>query len=161
MTYKGIEVAIHADFTDKAQTEYIPKIRTTAISGDTKDHETKADDRITLIDTVAYESLEVGRDYTVSEKLMNQETNEPILLDGKEITTKTTFTPETTDGTVDVTFTFDGTGLEDTGIVVFETLYTENKEVAFHADITDEEQRVYVPEIHTKAEDATTEINHT
>ena len=155
------EVGIHADITDKGQTVYIPKIRTTAISDDTKDHVTKADETITLIDTVAYTDLEVGREYTVSGKLMNRATNEPILVDGKEVTAETTFTPETTDGTVDVTFTFDGTGLEDTVVVVFETLYTEKKEVAVHADITDEKQSVYLPKIQTKAEDAVTKINHT
>ena len=155
------EVGIHADITDKGQTVYIPKIRTTAISDDTNDHVTKADEKITLIDTVAFTSLEIGREYTVTGKLMDRAANKPILVDGKEVTAQTTFVPETTDGTVDVTFTFDGTGLEDTVIVVFETLYTEKKEVAVHADITDEEQSVYVPEIHTKAEDATTEINHT
>ena len=155
------EVGIHADITDKGQTVYIPKIRTTAISDDTKDHVTKADETITLIDTVAYTDLEVGREYTVSGKLMNRATNEPILVDGKEVTAETTFTPETTDGTVDVTFTFDGTGLEDTVVVVFETLYTEKKEVAIHADITDEKQSVYLPKIQTKAEDAVTKINHT
>ena len=155
------EVGIHADITDKGQTVYIPKIRTTAISDDTKDHVTKADETITLIDTVAYTDLEVGREYTVSGKLMNRATNEPILVDGKEVTAETTFTPETTDGTVDVTFTFDGTGLEDTVVVVFETLYTEKKEVAVHAEITDEKQSVYLPKIQTKAEDAVTRINHT
>ena len=155
------EVGIHADITDKGQTVYIPKIRTTAISDDTKDHVTKADETITLIDTVAYTDLEVGREYTVSGKLMNRATNEPILVDGKEVTAETTFTPETTDGTVDVTFTFDGTGLEDTVVVVFETLYTEKKEVAVHAEITDEKQSVYLPKIQTKAEDAITKINHT
>ena len=155
------EVGIHADITDKGQTVYIPKIRTTAISDDTKDHVTKADETITLIDTVAYTDLEVGREYTISGKLMNRATNEPILVDGKEVTAETTFTPETTDGTVDVTFTFDGTGLEDTVVVVFETLCTEKKEVAVHADITDEKQSVYLPKIQTKAEDAVTKINHT
>ena len=155
------EVGIHADITDKGQTVYIPKIRTTAISDDTTDHVTKADETITLIDTVAYTDLEVGREYTVSGKLMNRATNEPILVDGKEVTAETTFTPETTDGTVDVTFTFDGTGLEDIVVVVFETLYTEKKEVAVHADITDEKQSVYLPKIQTKAEDAVTKINHT
>ena len=155
------EVAAHTDINDKGQTIYIPKIRTTAISDDTNDHVTKADEKITLIDTVAFTSLEVGREYTVTGKLMDRAANKPILVDGKEVTAQTTFVPETTDGTVDVTFTFDGTGLEDTVIVVFETLYTEKKEVAVHADITDEEQSVYLPKIQTKAEDAVTKINHT
>ena len=155
------EVAAHTDINDKNQTIYIPKIRTTAIADDTKDHVTEAKKDVTIVDTVSFKSLEVGREYTVTGKLMDRAANKPILVDGKEVTAETTFVPETTDGTVDVTFTFDGTGLEDTVIVVFETLYTEKKEVTVHADITDEKQSVYVPEIHTKAEDATTEINHT
>ena len=154
------EVGIHADITDKGQTVYIPKIRTTAISDDTNDHVTKADEKITLIDTVAFTSLEVGREYTVTGKLMDRAANKPILVDGKEVTAQTTFVPETTDGTVDVTFTFDGTGLEDTVIVVFETLYTEKKEVAVHADIEDEDQTVYIPDVHTTATAANTTHDH-
>ena len=51
--------------------------------------------------------------------------------------------------------------LEDTLIVVFETLYTEGKEVGIHADIDDDAQTVYIPKIQTEAKDAVTEIDHT
>lgn len=46
-------------------------------------------------------------------------------------------------------------------IVVFETLYTEGKEVGIHAEIGDEAQTVYLPKIRTHAKDGITKIDHT
>ena len=161
LTYKGVEVAIHADITDKDQTVYIPKIRTKAIGDDTKDHVTEAKKDVTIVDTVSYEGLEVGREYTVKGVLMNKATGKAILVDDKEVTAETTFVPETTDGTVDVTFVFDGSALEDTLLVAFETLYTEEKEVGIHAEIEDDAQTVYLPKIRTNAKDGITDVDHT
>ena len=161
LTYKGIEVAIHADIEDKDQTVYIPKVRTTAIGDDTKDHVTEAKKDVTIVDTVSYESLEVGREYTVKGILMDKATGKAILAGDKEVTAETTFVPETTDGTVDVTFVFDGSALEDTLLVAFETLYTEEKEVGIHAEIEDDAQTVYLPKIRTHAKDGITDIDHT
>lgn len=161
MTYKGIEIAVHADITDEGQTVYIPKVRTTAISGDTKDHVTEAKKDVTIVDTVSYEGLEVGREYTLKGVLMNKATGKAITVDGKNVTAEATFTAETAKGSIDLTFTFDGSELEDTLLVVFETLYTQGKEVGVHADINDDAQTVYLPKIRTNAKDAITEIDHT
>ena len=161
LTYKKIQIAVHADITDKDQTVYIPKVYTTAIADDTKDHVTEAKKDVTIVDTVSYEGLEVGREYTVKGVLMNKATGKAITVNGKEVTAESTFTAKAQKGTVDVTFTFDGSALEDTLIVVLETLYTEGKEVGVHADIEDDAQTVYLPKIRTNAKDAVTEIDHT
>ena len=161
LTYKKIQIAVHADIEDKDQTVYIPKVRTTAIADDTKDHVTEAKKDVTIVDTVSYEGLEVGREYTVKGVLMNKATGKAIMVNGEEVTAYATFTPKEKNGTVDVTFTFDGSELEDTLIVVFETLYTEEKEVGVHAEIDDDAQTVYIPKIQTEAKDAVTEIDHT
>ena len=161
LTYKKIQIAVHAEIEDKDQTVYIPKVRTTAIADDTKDHVTEANKDVTIVDTVSYEGLEVDREYTVKGVLMNKATGKAITVNGKEVTASATFTPKEKNGTVDVTFTFDGSELEDTLIVVFETLYTEEKEVGVHADIDDDAQTVYIPKIQTEAKDAVTEIDHT
>ena len=161
LTYKKIQIAVHADITDKDQTVYIPKVYTTAIADDTKDHVTEAKKDVTIVDTVSYEGLEVDREYTVKGVLMNKATGENITVNGEKVTASATFTPKEKNGTVDVTFTFDGSALEDTLIVVFETLYTEGKEVGIHADIDDDAQTVYIPKIQTEAKDAVTEIDHT
>lgn len=110
-------------------------------------------DKVTLTDTVSYTGLVPGKEYKVTGVLMDKETGEKLLVNGKEITAETTFIAETKNGSVDVTFIFDATGLHGKEIVVFEDLYRENIKVAAHADITDDDQTIKVknPEIGTTA----------
>ena len=110
-------------------------------------------DKVTLTDTVSYTGLVPGKEYRATGVLMDKETGEKLLVDGKEITAETVFVPETKNGSVDVTFVFDATGLHGKEIVVFEDLYRENVLLATHADINDEGQTIKVknPEIGTTA----------
>lgn len=110
-------------------------------------------DKVTLTDTVSYTGLVSGKEYKVTGVLMDKETGEKLLVDSKEITAETVFVPETKNGSVDVTFIFDATGLHGKEVVVFEDLYRENVLLATHADINDEGQTVKIknPEIGTKA----------
>lgn len=110
-------------------------------------------DKVTLTDTVSYTGLVPGKEYRATGVLMDKETGEKLLVDGKEITAETVFVPKTKNGSVDVTFIFDATGLHGKEIVVFEDLYRENVLLATHADINDEGQTIKVknPEIGTKA----------
>ena len=110
-------------------------------------------DKVTLTDTVSYTGLVPGKEYRATGVLMDKETGEKLLVDGKEITAETVFVPEAKNGSVDVTFIFDATGLHGKEIVVFEDLYRENVLLATHADINDEGQTVKIknPEIGTKA----------
>ena len=110
-------------------------------------------DKVTLTDTVSYTGLVPGKEYKVTGVLMDKETGEKLLVDSKKITAETVFVPETKNGSVDVTFIFDATGLHGKEIVVFEDLYRENIKVAAHADITDDDQTIKVktPEIGTTA----------
>ena len=110
-------------------------------------------DKVTLTDTVSYTGLVPGKEYRATGVLMDKETGEKLLVDGKEITAETVFVPETKNGSVDVTFIFDATGLHGKEIVVFEDLYRENVLLATHADINDEGQTVKIknPEIGTTA----------
>lgn len=110
-------------------------------------------DKVTLTDTVSYTGLVPGKEYRATGVLMDKETGEKLLVDGKEITAETVFVPETKNGSVDVTFIFDATGLHGKEIVVFEDLYRENVLLTTHADINDEGQTVKIknPEIGTKA----------
>lgn len=74
---------------------------------------------------------------------MDKSTGKPFTVDGKEISSSYTFKPETADGEVRMTFTFDaGTITKETEIVVFESVYRDGVEVAVHADINDEGQIV-------------------
>ena len=74
--------------------------------------------------------------------LMDKSTGEPLLVNGQQVTAETKFVPETEDGSVEVVFTFDATGLEGKELVVFETLERDSKTVTTHANIEDEGQTV-------------------
>ena len=54
------------------------------------------------------------------------------------------FTPESADGTVELTYTLDASALTGTTIVVFETLYSDGVEIAAHTDINDEAQTITI-----------------
>ena len=139
------ELAVHADIEDVGQTVTvkIPKIGTKASIDDKKEFTANGD--ITIDDVVSYKNLTVGKEYTISGVLMDKATGKQFLVYGKEVCSEVTFTPETADGEVTVSFTFDGSVItKETEIVVFETLYREGTEIAVHADIEDENQTVTI-----------------
>ena len=145
----GKELAVHADINDEGQTVTvkIPDIKTSAKADGNS--EVEASKKITIVDTVTYKNLTVGKEYVIKGVLMDKKTGKPFSVKGKEITAEVKFTPEKSDGTVGVIFTFDGSGITaETEVVVFETLYREGVEIATHADLKDKGQtvKITVPE---------------
>lgn len=139
------ELATHADIEDVGQTVTvkIPKIGTKASIDDKKEFTANGD--ITIDDVVSYKNLTAGKEYTISGVLMDKATGKAFLVDGKDVCSEVTFTPETTNGEVTVSFSFDGSVIsKDKEIVVFETLYREGTEIAVHADIDDKDQTVTI-----------------
>ena len=130
----------------------IPEIKThAAVDGDKKVCATEV---FTLTDTVSYSHLIPGKEYVLKGTLMDKNTGKAFTENGEAVTAETVFTPETPNGTVTVSFTFDSRLIkENTSLVVFETLYKDGKELAVHADIEDEDQtvKITVPKIGTKA----------
>ena len=130
----------------------IPEIGTQATVDGEK--EICATEVFTLTDTVSCSHLIPGKEYVLVGTLMDKSTGKAFIENGNAVTAETVFTPETPNGTVTVTFTFDARLIrENTSLVVFETLYKDGKELAVHADINDNGQtvKVKVPEIGTKA----------
>lgn len=134
---------------DKSMTNEKVEIHTTATSDD--NHEAQEQETITIKDKVSYKGLVKGKEYTVKGVLMDKKTNQPLLVDGKEVTAETTFTAEDRTGSVDVEFTFKGTGLSKKKIVVFEDMYEKDRLLASHSDIEDKDQTVNIIDIHTSA----------
>ena len=96
---------------------------------------------VILVDTVTYKGLTAGKTYVVKGTIMDKASGEPI-----GVTAETTFTAEASDGSVEVTFTFDTTKLQGKTLVVFETLYdTQGNPIVAHSDLNDEDQTVSVP----------------
>lgn len=148
------ELTVHADIEDEDQTVtvIVPEIKTEASTDGKK--ETTIGGEITIEDIVSYHNLTPGKEYVVKGTLMNKTTGKPVTVNDEPVTAEAAFTPETRDGEVKVAFTFNSYVItETTDVVVFESLYREDVEIAVHADIEDEGQsvKVYVPEIKTTA----------
>ncbi|MCU7653329.1 VaFE repeat-containing surface-anchored protein [Acutalibacter sp. LFL-21] len=137
-----LEIATHADIEDEGQTVTfgVPEIGTTATVNGA--HTAEPAEQVTIVDTVTYSGLTPGKTYKLSGVLMDQATGEPLLVDGKEITAETEFTPEASSGTVELSYTLNASTLAGKSVVVFEDLYLDGVKVATHADITDAGQTV-------------------
>lgn len=125
------------------ENDKIPELGTIATIDGKKEFTVNGD--ITIDDVVSYKHLTAGKEYTIKGVLMDKSTGKQFLVDGKEVCSEVTFTPETADGEVTVSFTFDGSIItKDTEIVAFETLYRDETKIAVHADIEDEDQTVTI-----------------
>jgi len=153
--YHGNEIiAEHTDIDDAGQTiTFMSPVIGTLASGINGEKELDIRSEITIVDQVFYDNLIPGKTYIVKGILMDKATEMPLLIDGKEVTAQTTFTPTESSGTVNVYFTFNSVSLIGKSIVVFEYLYFGNNLIAEHADIEDEGQTVTfkVPNIGTEA----------
>ena len=153
LSYNDKEIVSHADVNDSGQTVIItkPKLSTTATDALDGDKNLIGEDNATIADTVHYMNVTPGKTYKVSGTLYEKVTDKDgkvakkqlLDADGNPVTAETEFVPEDTYGTVDVTFTFDGSLLKDnTPVVAFESLSYKGKEIASHSDIEDEDQTV-------------------
>ena len=161
----GVEIASHTDIEDGKQTTTVtrPQIGTTALDGHDGDKNVVTDGKTTVIDTVEYKNVIPGKTYTLKGSLHVKVTDEEgnvtekaLEVDGKPVTAETTFTPEKSDGKVEVTFTFDSAGIpQDTEMVAFESLEKNGVELVAHADIEDGKQTTtaHVTGISTTATD--------
>ena len=158
---------VHEDLKDKDQTVSTPTIGTEATSNDTTKTVTSVGE-ITIVDTVEFKGLEIGKEYLLSGKLYRQPADltkqyteaeiEAMAVkdkNGNFITASQPFTPTASDGTTTVTFKFDASDVttEAVSYVVFETLYDKSGKIKFatHTDISDDSQSVHQPKIGTTA----------
>lgn len=155
LSFNGKNIIVDNDINNEAETIYIPEIKTTLVDKDTGEHITSQNKTITLTDTVKYTSLKPNVEYNMVGTLMDKETGEAIKdSNGAPIQANTKFTPTTSNGTVDVVFTFKNVELKSKTIVAFEVLQYQGQVVATHSDINDVDQSVFVPDIHTTFYDA-------
>lgn len=95
-----------------------------------------------LIDTLDFRNLQIGQEYWIVGTLMDRENGEVLHVDGKPVTAETCFVPEEKDGTAEVRFSFDATGLNGKSVVVFEKVYIGETEILSHEDLEDQEQTI-------------------
>ena len=149
-----VKVAEHKDIEDEGQTvlitEHIIKIHTTATGKDGK-KEIEAGEKVTVVDTVTLEGLEVGSKYQLKGWEMIKEENAELIIDGKRVENDYTFTADSENMEVEISFTFDASELGGKALVTFEELYDitnpdEPTKVTEHKDIEDEGQTVIIKE---------------
>ena len=166
---KWIVLGSHEDITDNDQSVSVPHIGTTMVTGqEIHESQVPADGMIELKDTVSYENLIPGQQYVVVGTLHVQDKDEDgklvdggaFQVNGKDVTKQAVFTPTEKNGTVDVVFKFNASGLEGKSVTAFETLYfvpegedgsspDKDFELADHEDIKDEGQTVHFAKIKT------------
>ena len=141
-----VQLASHEDPSDGGQTVTVVEIGTTLVDASDGDH-IIASGKVKLTDTIEYKGLVPGETYTAHGTLIVKSTGMPLEdADGKPVTATAEFTPDKADGTVDVTFEFDASKIEEgVELVAFEECLDVNGNiVAVHQDINDDGQTVVV-----------------
>ncbi|MGI6755771.1 MAG: VaFE repeat-containing surface-anchored protein [Atopobiaceae bacterium] len=111
-----------------------------------------AHEQAVVIDTVSYENLTPGTRYTLHADLMDKETGKALTdTAGKSVSAELSFVARLSTGEQKVRLTFDAQELAGHQLVVFEQLLEDGQVVASHADIADDAQTVYIPQIKTEA----------
>ena len=140
----------HDDLTAKTQTLSIPKIGTTALGVETETHYLHASGIQKFKDIVNYENVLPGKTYDLLAVVMDKSNGKPLLdVDGKKVTATASYTPKEKNGSAEVIFTCDVSKVDfrDKAIVLFEDLYYNKIHLTAHADITDEGQTLYFPDV--------------
>lgn len=154
----GASVAEHKVMSDEKQTVHYPKVRTKAIEQNTMSHVGTVTDKTTEIkDTVSCTNLIVGKEYTVTGKLKNKNTDKFFQMNGVDVTASKTFIAKEKNEQHVLTFTVRTSDLAGQTLVAFEDLYHNDVRVATHSEINDEEQSIHYPEVATKAIDVNTQ----
>lgn len=140
----GKSIAEHKDPKAREQSIYFPKIGTKAMDKKSKTQEGDAREKQTIIDQVSYENLLPGETYILKGVLMDKADGKEMTdKNNRKITGRTTFTPEKSAGTVEMTFELDARELGGKAVVVFENLYDEEDYlIADEANIDNADQTI-------------------
>lgn len=150
-----IKVAEHKDIEDDGQTvtitERVITMNTTATDKATGKKTIEAADKVTIVNTVTLDGLEVGTKYLLKGWEMVKSENAELLVNGKRVENELAFTATDSKMEVQIAFTFNASELAGKSLVTFEELYDvtnpdEPIKVAEHKDIKDEGQTVTVKE---------------
>ena len=140
----GVSIATHADINDEGQTIRVPDGHTEATDDESGSQITCADKEMKITDKIYFENLIVGETYVATGTVYRQDTEKPLLKDGKPITTTVAFKPTSSSGYINVPFTIDTSELATKKIVFFEDVTYNDVPVIVHHDINDDKQTITV-----------------
>lgn len=143
-------IVSHEDINDEDQTVHMVYIHTSAVNDEDKSKTLPMNEDVVIEDTVDY-CLIPGQTYIIRGILMDRDQNAPLLLDGKEVQSEVTVTPEEKCGQAIMYFHINTTGLSGKRLVVFESLYLEEEPenpIVKHEDIYNYDESIDVePEV--------------
>lgn len=176
ITRDSLLVAMHMDIESEDQAIHFPSLGTSLTDKQSENRISYAGKTVTLLDTVHYENAIPGKevelygtlhvkngDYKAAtatdatpgdiERMTGADMTEDTILyvDGKPVTNSVKFIPETPSGDVDISFTFDATGLGGYTLVAAEKMYYKGVLIGVHTDMQSKPQTSNVPRIHTLA----------
>jgi hypothetical protein len=169
--YGGVCIITHENYHDSnggygmrnyEQTVHVPSVHTNATSFQTGAQLVAYDTQATINDFVYYGNVEIGRAYYVEGILWGCYTDEAGQIHSVNLSEQDgrvcsdTFTATQKSGVVEVRFTVDSTTFANGGydyLVVTERLVDVGSGVCvgYHGSLTDQDQTIYVPELHTTA----------
>ena len=112
-----------------------------------------------ITDVIWYRGLRSGEEYLVIGYIIDQETNQMLMMDGEVITAEATIRPISTiiPRSIRLTFRFDASQLAGRTIVFAADVFnSEGQLVARHRDVDDLDQTIWFPKIRTKLVDEAT-----
>lgn len=139
-------IAAHEDIDDEGQSVTAVEIETVLVDSSDGDHMVE-NGMVTVVDTVEYRGLVAGETYTAHGTIMDKASGMPLEdAEGNPVTSTAEFVAQGSEGTVDVSFEFDASKIEEgAALVAFEEVFDVNGNViAVHQDIDDEGQTVVV-----------------
>ncbi|MCQ2546355.1 MAG: VaFE repeat-containing surface-anchored protein [Clostridia bacterium] len=120
----------------------VPEIATSAYVAETGESSAEENEAVNISDTVEYSGVEPGMEYRIEGRLMNKATGEEI--EGTE--SEVLFTPDSSDGILQMDYELNSSGLGGNTVVAYERLYQADNLIAVHEDLNNEAQSVNITE---------------
>ena len=118
-------------------------ITTTATDNTDGDKIVAFNEDVEIKDVVDY-CLKKDMEFTIKGVVMNKNTKEPVVVDGKRVEQTITLTPESTCGTTEMIYSLNTKDLGGTDLVIFEELYYGDELILSHSDFDNASQTVSV-----------------
>ena len=118
-------------------------ITTTATDNADGDKIVAFNEDIEIKDVVDY-CLKEDMEFTIKGVVMNKNTKEPLLVDGKKVEQTITLTPDSACGTTEMIYSLNTKDLGGTDLVIFEELYYGDELILSHSDFNNASQTVSV-----------------
>lgn len=140
LTADGVLYASEADLQEAEQTVRFPGLRSSAADRSDGDRILPASGTVCIQETVYYANLEPGASYTLETQLTDSRTGEEIRLADGTFAVKRTFSPEASEGSMEILLPAAAEALPDTVLVTDRLYDAGGRCLAVHAEAANSDQ---------------------